>query len=68
MLVINAQEGDIIQIGDDIRILIKRERTNRLSMSVDAPATIKIERLPADIPERAMPEVVQAVLQPLRRR
>lgn len=51
MLVVAQHEGDVITIGEDIRILVTRVRGGTVKMSIDAPAHVAIVRVPAVIPE-----------------
>lgn len=51
MLVITQQEGEILQIGDDIRILIRRVRGGWVRIAVDAPREIPIQRIVPPMPE-----------------
>lgn len=58
MLVVAQHEGDVITIGDDIRILITRVRGGTVKMSIDAPAHVAIVRVPvAELAERPEPIV-----------
>ncbi len=61
MLVVAQHEGDVITIGDDIRILITRVRGGTVKMSIDAPAHVAIVRIPGLIPEER-PEPIIEVL------
>ncbi|GDX82067.1 hypothetical protein LBMAG42_38780 [Deltaproteobacteria bacterium] len=47
MLVVAQHEGDVLTIGDDIRILVTRVRGGTVKMSIDAPAHVAIVRVPA---------------------
>ena len=48
MLVLTQKEGEILQIGDDIRIYIKRVKGNWVRLCIDAPREIPLLRIPAD--------------------
>ncbi len=47
MLVITAQEGDAIEVGGDVRILIRRVKGGAVKLCIDAPREIPIQRVPA---------------------
>ena len=48
MLVLTQKEGEILQIGDDIRIYIKRVKGNWVSLCIDAPREVALLRIPVD--------------------
>lgn len=48
MLVLTQKEGEVLQIGDDIRIYIKRVKGNWVRLCIDAPREIPLLRIPAD--------------------
>lgn len=45
MLVITQQEGEILEIGDNVRILIRRVRGGWVRMAIDAPREVVIRRV-----------------------
>ncbi len=45
MLVLTQKEGEILQIGDDIRIHIKRVKGNWVRLCIDAPREIPLLRI-----------------------
>jgi carbon storage regulator len=47
MLVLTQKEGEVLQLGDDIRIYIKRVKGNMVRLCIDAPREIPIVRIPA---------------------
>ena len=47
MLVLTQKEGEVLQLGDDIRIYIKKVRGNMVRLCIDAPREISILRVPA---------------------
>jgi carbon storage regulator len=47
MLVLTQKEGEVLQLGDDIRIYIKRMKGNMVRLCIDAPREILIVRVPA---------------------
>jgi carbon storage regulator len=68
MLVLTQREGEILQIGDDVRIYIKRIRGNWVRLCIDAPPEVSLERIPAPVvaeapapvrPRSAMPDVIR---------
>jgi len=54
MLVLTQKEGEILQVGDDVRIYIKRIKGNWVRLCIDAPPEVKLHRIPA--PQQAAPE------------
>jgi carbon storage regulator len=48
MLVLTQKEGEILQIGDDVRIYIKRVKGNWVRLCIDAPREVALLRIPAD--------------------
>jgi carbon storage regulator len=48
MLVLTQKEGEILQIGDDIRIHIKRVKGNWVRLCIDAPREVPLLRIPVD--------------------
>jgi carbon storage regulator len=47
MLVITTQEGEAIQIGEDVRILVRRVKGGWVRLCIDAPREIPIQRIEA---------------------
>jgi carbon storage regulator len=62
MLVLTQREGEVLQVGDDVRIHIKRIRGNWVRLCIDAPPEVSLERIPApeaaEAPEPARPRSV----------
>jgi carbon storage regulator CsrA len=48
MLVITHQEGDVLKIGEDIRVLVRRARGGWVRLAIDAPRSVKLERIAAE--------------------
>lgn len=48
MLVLTQKEGEILQIGDDIKIYIKRVKGNWVRLCIDAPREIPLLRIPVE--------------------
>jgi carbon storage regulator CsrA len=48
MLVLTQKEGEILQIGDDVRIYIKRVKGNWVRLCIDAPKDVALLRIPVD--------------------
>ena len=46
MLVLTQKEGEILQVGDDVRIYIKRVKGNWVRLCIDAPREVEIQRIP----------------------
>lgn len=59
MLVITAQEGDAIEVGADVRILIRRVKGGAVKLCIDAPRAIPIQRVAA--PEGGEADPARAV-------
>jgi carbon storage regulator len=47
MLVLTQREGEILEIGDDVRIYIKRIKGNWVRLCIDAPPEVSLQRIPA---------------------
>jgi carbon storage regulator len=47
MLVLTQKEGEILQVGDDVRIYIKRIKGNWVRLCIDAPRDVVLKRIPA---------------------
>ena len=47
MLVLTHKEGEVLQIGDDIRIHVKRIKGNWVRLCIDAPRDVELRRLSA---------------------
>ncbi len=45
MLVLTQKEGEILQVGDDVRIYIKRIKGNWVRLCIDAPPEVKLQRI-----------------------
>jgi carbon storage regulator len=48
MLVLTQKEGEILQIGDDIKIYIKRVKGNWVRLCIDAPREVPLLRIPVE--------------------
>lgn len=48
MLVLTHKEGEVLQIGDDIRIHVKRIKGNWVRLCIDAPRHVELRRLSAE--------------------
>lgn len=57
MLVLTQKEGEILQVGDDVRIYIKRIKGHWVRLCIDAPADVQLTRIPAP---QALPEDAEA--------
>ncbi|MCP4809725.1 MAG: hypothetical protein GY913_24885 [Proteobacteria bacterium] len=42
-----SKEGEILQVGDDVRIYIKRIKGNWVRLCIDAPKSVELRRIPA---------------------
>ena len=64
MLVLTQKEGEILQVGDDVRIYIKRIKGNWVRLCIDAPRNIELKRIPVprrdeDNQDREQPRLVR---------
>ena len=50
MLVLTVREGDVIEIGDNVRIMVRHVKKGILKASIDAPPDIAVRRLSAADP------------------
>jgi len=47
MLVLTQKEGEVLQVGENVRIYIKRIRGNQVRLCIDAPRDVTLLRIPA---------------------
>jgi carbon storage regulator CsrA len=47
MLVLTQKEGEVLQVGPDVRIYIKRIKGNWVRLCIDAPREVQLQRIPA---------------------
>jgi carbon storage regulator CsrA len=47
MLVLTQKEGEVLQVGPDVRIYIKRIKGNWVRLCIDAPRDVHLQRIPA---------------------
>ena len=47
MLVLTQKEGEVLQVGPDVRIHIKRIKGNWVRLCIDAPKSVHLQRIPA---------------------
>lgn len=48
MLVMTHREGEVLEIGPDVRVYIKRVKGNWVRLGIEAPKDIKLNRVRAD--------------------
>lgn len=48
LLVLTQREGEILQIGDDVQVHIKRIKGNWVRLAIDAPREVALKRIPVD--------------------
>ena len=48
LLVLTHKEGEVLQIGPDVRIHVKRIKGNWVRLCIDAPRDVKLKRLSAE--------------------
>lgn len=48
LLVLTHKEGEVLQIGSDVRIHVKRIKGNWVRLCIDAPRDVKLKRLSAE--------------------
>ena len=53
VLVLTQREGEILQIGDDVQVHIKRIKGNWVRLAIDAPREVALKRIPVDEARRA---------------
>ncbi|MDP6932244.1 MAG: carbon storage regulator [Myxococcota bacterium] len=46
MLVLTQKEGEVLQVGQDVRIYIKRIKGNWVRLCIDAPKDVPLQRIP----------------------
>ncbi|MEE2752178.1 MAG: carbon storage regulator [Myxococcota bacterium] len=51
MLVLTQREGEVLEVGDNVRIHIKRIKGNWVRLVIDAPPEVSLQRVPVDIDE-----------------
>ena len=56
MLVLTHKEGEVLQIGDDVRIHVKRIKGNWVRLCIEAPREVELRRLSAEEAAMAMAE------------
>ena len=44
MLVLTRKAGEVIRIGDDVRIVVLRSRSDELKLGIDAPQSVRVYR------------------------
>lgn len=64
MLVLTQKEGEILQVGDNVRIYIKRIKGNWVRLCIDAPKEVELKRIPA--PRGSEEEQEATVREPVR--
>lgn len=52
VLVQTLRAGEALQVGDDIRVHIRRLKGNRVTVVIDAPQEVSIKRLRSSRPGR----------------
>ncbi len=45
MLVLTHKEGEVLEIGDDVRIYIKRIKGNWVRLCIEAPKDVSLKRV-----------------------
>ncbi len=48
MLVLTHKEGEVLEIGGDVRIYIKRIKGNWVRLCIDAPKDVTLKRIKPD--------------------
>ena len=44
MLVLTHREGDVLEVGEHIRIHVKEVRGNQVRLAIEAPADVRLRR------------------------
>ena len=68
MLVITSKVGDVVTIGDHVKIIISRSKADGLKMAVDCPAHWQIQVVEPVEPEAVAPADRTAAIVTTRRR
>ena len=55
MLVLTHKEGEVLEIGPDIRIHVKRIKGNWVRLCIDAPRDVVLRRIPVEGAEEEPP-------------
>ena len=61
MLILSRKEGEVIRIGDNIKVMIVRNGPNTVRVGIDAPREIQIVR--EELEERDYDAEVQHVME-----
>jgi carbon storage regulator len=48
MLVMTHREGEVLEIGPDVRVYIKRVKGNWVRLAIDAPKDVVLKRVRVD--------------------
>ena len=48
MLVLTQKEGEVLQVGDNVKIYIKRVKGNWVRLCIDAPREVTLLRIPVE--------------------
>lgn len=68
MLVLTQKEGEILQVGDDVRIYIKPIKGNWVRLCIDAPQSVELRRIPAPARQREAETETETQFVRMRRR
>ena len=52
MLVLTHKEGEVLEIGPDVRVYIKRVKGNWVRLGIDAPKGVTLKRVRASSEEQ----------------
>ncbi|HNC95354.1 MAG TPA: carbon storage regulator [Myxococcota bacterium] len=67
MLVLTLPEGEIVQIGPEVRILVSKIQGGRVTIAFDAPRNVEIQRLSPREPSPEGHGAPEVVLRPRKR-
>jgi carbon storage regulator CsrA len=67
MLVLTLPEGEIVQIGPEVRILVSKVQGGRVTIAFDAPRNVEIQRLSPREPVVDSHGATEVVLRPRKR-
>ncbi len=56
MLVLTQREGEILEVGENVRIHIKRIKGNWVRLVIDAPPEVSLQRIAAE-PEENLAQI-----------
>ncbi|MBM4364838.1 MAG: carbon storage regulator [Deltaproteobacteria bacterium] len=70
MLVLTQKDGDVIEIGDGIRVMVCQTRRGAVRIAIEAPREVEIRRVPSpgDDPDDGIDDLVDRQVPVIRAR